>query len=100
MSGSLIYYYSFHLYHIVVFIFVISLWWAFLLCWAGLPPAVLGSSVLDKGVGINPIATYLGLACAQTTLPLPNFGHMPMTSGTAMGKHVRAAVCATIFLIV
>ena len=43
------------------------LWWAFLwLKWAGLPPAVLGPSILSKGVETGPTATQFGLACAQT----------------------------------
>ena len=46
-------------------------WWAFLWCWAGLPPAVLDPSVLDERVGINLIVTHLDLACAQTTPRLP-----------------------------
>ena len=43
------------------------MWWAFLwLKWAGLPPAVLGPSILSKGVGTGPTATQFGPACAQT----------------------------------
>ena len=43
------------------------MWWAFLwLKWAGLPPAVLGLSILSKGVEIDPTATQFCLACAQT----------------------------------
>ena len=45
------------------FIFVVGL---FLQCWAGLPPAVLGPSVLSKEVETSPTATHFGLACAQT----------------------------------
>ena len=41
----------------------------FLQFWAGLPPAVLGSSVLSKGVETGPIATHFGLTCAQTMPP-------------------------------
>ena len=45
----------------------LSLWWAFFLqCWAGLPPAILGPSVLSKGVKTSPIATHFGPACEQT----------------------------------
>ena len=33
------------------------LWWAFLLCWAGLLFAVLGPSILDEGVVTGPIVT-------------------------------------------
>ena len=51
-----------------------------------MPPIVLGPSVLDKGVGTTPIVTYLGPTYAQTMSYLLNFGHMPMTSGAAMGK--------------
>ena len=32
----------------------------FLRCWAGLPPVVLGPSLLDKGIGTDPIVTHLG----------------------------------------
>ena len=47
-------------------------WWAFLwLKWAGLPPAVLGSSILSKGVETGSTATQFGLACAQTISRLP-----------------------------
>ena len=43
------------------------LWRAFLgLKWAGLPPAVLGSSILSKGVETGQIVTQFGSACAQT----------------------------------
>ena len=43
------------------------LWWAFLwLKWARLPPAVLGPSILSKGVEIGPIATQFDPACVQT----------------------------------
>ena len=43
------------------------LWWAFLwLKWARLPPAVLGPSILSKGVETGPTATQFGSACAQT----------------------------------
>ena len=38
----------------------------FFLCFTGLPPAVLGPSVLSKGVEIGPIGTQFGSACAQT----------------------------------
>ena len=58
------------------------MWWAFLcftglppvvllLYWAGLPFAVLGPSVLSKGVKIGPIGTQLGPAYAQTMPRLP-----------------------------
>ena len=58
------------------------MWWAFLcftglsfvvllLYWAGLPSAVLGPSVLSKGVKTGPIGTQLGPACAQTMPRLP-----------------------------
>ena len=48
------------------------MWWAFLwLKWAGLSPAVLGPSILSKGVDTGPIATQFGSACAQTMSRLP-----------------------------
>ena len=48
------------------------MWWAFLwLKWAGLPPAVLGPSILSKGVETGPIATQFGPACAQIMSRLP-----------------------------
>ena len=34
--------------------------------WARLPPAVLGPSILSKGVETSPTATQFGSACAQT----------------------------------
>ena len=33
---------------------------------AGLPPVVLGSHILSKGVETGPIATQFGPTCAQT----------------------------------
>ena len=39
--------------------------------WAGLPSAVIGSSILGKGVEISPVTAQLGLACAQTMSRLP-----------------------------
>ena len=39
--------------------------------WAGLPSAVMGSSILGKGVETNPATAQLGLACAQTMPRLP-----------------------------
>ena len=42
------------------------MWWAFLLYWARLPPAVLGPNFLSKGVETGPTATQFGLVCAQT----------------------------------
>ena len=48
------------------------MWWAFLwLKWVGLPLAVLGPSILSKGVETGPTATQLGPACAQTMPHLP-----------------------------
>ena len=48
-------------------IFVNLMWWAFLwLKWAGLPPVVLGPSILSKGVETGPTATQFNPACAQT----------------------------------
>ena len=46
------------------------MWWAFL-CSIGLPPTVLGPSVLIKGVEIGPTETQLGPACVQTIPCLP-----------------------------
>ena len=40
---------------------VVGLFW---LKWAGLPPAVWGSSVLGMGVETGPIGTQLGPTCA------------------------------------
>ena len=43
------------------------MWWAFLwLKWVGLPPAVLGPSILSKGIETGPTATQFGLVYAQT----------------------------------
>ena len=43
------------------------MWWAFLwLKWAGVPLAVLGSSILSKGIETSSTATQFGPACAQT----------------------------------
>ena len=39
--------------------------------WAGLPHAVLGPSILSKGVETGPTATQFGLAYAQTMPRLP-----------------------------
>ena len=41
------------------------------LCFIGLPLAVLGPSVLSKGVETGPTETQIGLACAQTMPRLP-----------------------------
>ena len=41
------------------------------MCWAGLPSAVMGPSILSKGVETSPAAAQLGLACAQTMPRLP-----------------------------
>ena len=43
--------------------------------WAGLLFAVIGSSILSKGVETSPVAAQLGLACAQT---------MPRLSGVCL----------------
>ena len=37
-----------------------------LLYWAGLPPVVLGPSVLSKGVETSPTGTQISPTCAQT----------------------------------
>ena len=42
-----------------------------LLYWAGLPSAILGLSVLSKGVETGPIGTQIGPACAQIMPCLP-----------------------------
>ena len=48
------------------------MWWTFLwLKWAGLPPALLGPSILSKGVEISPTATQFGPVCVQTMSRLP-----------------------------
>ena len=48
------------------------MWWAFLwLKWVWLPLAVLGSSILSKGVETGPTTTQLSPACAQTMPHLP-----------------------------
>ena len=64
----------------------------FLRCWAGLPSAVLGPSVLDKGVGTNPIVTHLGPACAQIMPRLPKFWSHTHGRGSYYGR-VRASIC-------
>ena len=48
----------------------------FLQCWAGLPPAILGPSVLSKGVETGPITTHFGPACAES---MPPFRHTLIT---------------------
>ena len=48
------------------------MWWAFLwLKWAELPPALLGLSILSKGVETGLTTTQFGPACAQTMPHLP-----------------------------
>ena len=39
--------------------------------WAGLPSAVMGPSILGKGVKTSPAAAQPGLVCAQTMPRLP-----------------------------
>ena len=39
--------------------------------WVGLPPAVMGPSMLGKGVDTGPTITQPGLVCAQTMPRLP-----------------------------
>ena len=39
--------------------------------WARLPSAVMGPSILSKGVETNPAVAQLGLVCAQTMPRLP-----------------------------
>ena len=43
----------------------------FVVHWAGLPLAVVGPSILSKGVETGPTATQFGPACAQTLSPSP-----------------------------
>ena len=43
----------------------------YIVCWAGLPSAVMSPSILGKGVETSSAAAQLGLACAQTMLRLP-----------------------------
>ena len=38
----------------------------YIVCWVGLPSAVMGPSILSKGIETSPAAAQLGLACAQT----------------------------------
>ena len=42
-----------------------------LLKWAGLPPVLLSSSILSKGIETGPTATQFGPAYAQTMSRLP-----------------------------
>ena len=59
------------------------MWWAFLwLKWAELPPALLGSSILSKGVEIGPTASQFGPAYAQT---------MSRLSGACLRRAERGA---------
>ena len=53
---------------IILNVMGLKLWGPFLyiMCWAGLPFAVMGPSMLGKGVEISPAAVQLGLVCAQT----------------------------------
>ena len=39
--------------------------------WAGLPPIVLGPSILSNGVKTGPTVTEFGSACVQTMSRLP-----------------------------
>ena len=52
----------------------------FLQYWVRLPPAVLGPSILSKGVETGPTATHFNPACTQTIPLLPGFDHIPMAS--------------------
>ena len=62
-------------------------------CWAGLPHAILGPSVLDEGVGTGLIVTHLGPACTQIMPRLPkNLGHVPIIGRAAMGELWQADV--------
>ena len=61
----------------------------FLQYWVRLPPAVLGPSILSKGVETGPTVTYFDLACAQTTPLLPDFDHIPMVGTAITGSYNR-----------
>ena len=50
--------------------------------WVGLPPMVLGPSILSKGVETGPIGTQIGPACAQT---------MPHLLGACLRQAKRGA---------
>ena len=43
----------------------------YIMRWAGLPSAVIGLSMLGKGVETSPAAAQPGLVCAQTMPRLP-----------------------------
>ena len=43
----------------------------YIVCWVGLPSAVMGPSVLDKGVEPSPATAQPELICAQTIPRLP-----------------------------
>ena len=51
------------IYNYFVIMVVVGLFW---LKWAGVPPAVLGLSILSMGVKTGPTATQFGPACVQT----------------------------------
>ena len=42
-----------------------------IVCWAGLLSAVIGLSILNKGVETSPTTAQLGLVCVQTMPCLP-----------------------------
>ena len=63
-----------------------------LICNVGLLPTTVDPNFLDKGVGTGLTGTHLGLACAQTTPRLPDFGYMPMASRAAIKKLWRADI--------
>ena len=42
-----------------------------IVCWVGLPSAIIDPNILSKGVETSPAAAQLGLACAQTMPRLP-----------------------------
>ena len=56
------------IYNYFVIMVVVGLFW---LKWVGLPPAVLGLSILSMGVETSPTATQFGLAYTQTMHRLP-----------------------------
>ena len=63
------------IYNYFVIMVVVGLFW---LKWTGVPPAVLGLSILSMGVKTGPTATQFGPACVQTMSRL-------------LGAHLRRA---------
>ena len=61
-----------------------------------MPLAVLGPSILSKGVGTGPIATHFDPACAQTMPRLSGFDHRPMAGRVVAGKLRQSDMIRTI----